>query len=971
MTPNVLRLVSRGKDHSGAMLPHLPKQWLRAPLTVEITCAADDDNATSLGDVDSFTLMFRELNADRLPGDDPEGIVWYSEEAPIAENLGKTKGPHARFELTAEDIANITEAKDYWIAVHAVVGADRILRAAGIIAFADDGFPAEAPTPSDPGDYYLTKAQADTLYAPIGGGSGPGATDISITQNNASTVTVNSNTGSDGTIAGATITVAGVMTAAQVQALSIKANLTGAEFSGDVTVPNKIIIRDTESAYTLNITGVATDDDLFFALPTSSGTLATQTYVTGITNGKVNKSGDTMTGRLTLPNITVTGSATFGTAPATSTISTLATAARTNQFPNAAGTFTVTGIAEGVPDKLGTYAKCAVAGGVTKGQVAYVLSSDGANPTFALANASSEASSSKTYGFIDRACANNGFGVIITNGILDGLSLAAPNATAGSAVWLATTDGGIVVGAPPAKPAHSVYLGVATKISNSGNPGATVQTIEVKVQNGYELGELHDVSATTATANQALIWNSATSLWTPTTLTISLVDGLQAALNGKAPTNNPVFTGEVTVPLLTGVSFVPNPPLVTGSLVSSSLTAARTWTLPDVSGTFVLQANTANGMSVGTVAGSPATVTDGQLWYDSTAGKFKFQQGGATADLGTMASQSAGNVSITGGSITGITDIAVADGGTGASTAAGARVNLDVPSTADLSALRIDIQTFGGPSTSGNFTWTKPANAKMVLLRLWGAGSGGASGICRATSVLRTGGGGGGGGGSAIQWIPAIDLPATVSVTVGAGTAGGVGTNNTAANHANSVQPDPTRFGNYRVNPGTATNGTAAGGGVSGSVFSMLASTASGAGGAGNTTGGAGVTAALVVVFAPTGGGGGGSAAAGNTTGANGGDGGVRNATALPIGYGIALAGGTGGVSGGASAGNGNDQDQTFASGTGGGGGAYLTGANGGNGGNGGWPGGGGGGGGAADDGFTAGSGGRGANGFVQVITYF
>ena len=44
--------------------------------------------------------------------------------------------------------------------------------------------------------------------------------------------------------------------------------------------------------------------------------------------------------------------------------------------------------------------------------------------------------------------------------------------------------------------------------------------------------------------------------------------------------------------------------------------------------------------------------------------------------LGTMAEQAANNVSITGGSITGITDLAVADGGTGASTAANARVNL-------------------------------------------------------------------------------------------------------------------------------------------------------------------------------------------------------------------------------------------------------------------------------------------------------
>lgn len=39
----------------------------------------------------------------------------------------------------------------------------------------------------------------------------------------------------------------------------------------------------------------------------------------------------------------------------------------------------------------------------------------------------------------------------------------------------------------------------------------------------------------------------------------------------------------------------------------------------------------------------------------------------ATGTLGTMATQNANNVSITGGSITGITDLAVADGGTGAS----------------------------------------------------------------------------------------------------------------------------------------------------------------------------------------------------------------------------------------------------------------------------------------------------------------
>ena len=83
--------------------------------------------------------------------------------------------------------------------------------------------------------------------------------------------------------------------------------------------------------------------------------------------------------------------------------------------------------------------------------------------------------------------------------------------------------------------------------------------------------------------------------------------------------------------------------------------------------------------------------------------------------IGTMAAQGADSVAITGGSITGITDLAVADGGTGASSLTGVVIGNGTSAMTAVAA-----GTSGNVLTSNGTTWTSSAPTSVKGLGIGG-----------------------------------------------------------------------------------------------------------------------------------------------------------------------------------------------------------------------------------------------------------
>jgi hypothetical protein len=316
-----------------------------------------------------------------------------------------------------------------------------------------------------------------------GGGGGGGNTDLTITRT-ATTVTVVSSTGTDATIAAADGTNAGVMTAA------MQSKLAGIEAGAEVNDTASEILT---KLLTVDGSGSGLDADTLDGVHASA--LVPYTGASGDVN--LGEHGAQL-GNLEFDNTPTNTPTTDGSVFWDSGDGTL-------QLQMKGGAIQQVGMNQFARVYNDT------ASAFTKGQVVYISGAQGNRIAAKLAKADSELTSRGTIGFVVESIAAGAEGNIIVSGPL--YKLNTNGLSAGSPLYLSAATAGAYTQTMPQAPDNGVILGWVERVHG------TVGSIYVKVDNGYELEELHDVDTTKSKstpvdADAVLLQDSAdSSVW--------------------------------------------------------------------------------------------------------------------------------------------------------------------------------------------------------------------------------------------------------------------------------------------------------------------------------------------------------------------------------------------------------------------------------------------------------------------------
>jgi len=155
---------------------------------------------------------------------------------------------------------------------------------------------------------------------------------------------------------------------------------------------------------------------------------------------------------------------------------------------------------------------------IPKGSVIYINGRHSSNlPTIALAQANNEENSYTTYALVENDILDQSSGVVIQAGTITNLNLPTSSYTDGQVLYLSPTVAGGYTTTKPLAPSHIVKIGTVTR----AHP--TFGTIQLKIENAWQLDELSDVSIPVVPADSVLLqFSRVDSLWHDVSVTAAI-----------------------------------------------------------------------------------------------------------------------------------------------------------------------------------------------------------------------------------------------------------------------------------------------------------------------------------------------------------------------------------------------------------------------------------------------------------------
>jgi hypothetical protein len=185
---------------------------------------------------------------------------------------------------------------------------------------------------------------------------------------------------------------------------------------------------------------------------------------------------------------------------------------------------------------------------IVAGSLVYISGGSGNKPLITLSQGNNEPNSSRTFGMVRNDISNNSNGYVVISGQVTDLNTS--TYAEGTVLYLSPTTAGGFTSTKPSAPNHLVYIGeVIYSHSQHG-------TIQARIQNGYELDELHNVALSSLVDKGILTYEFSTSLWKNKSLGTIIGGTSSQFVKGDGSLDSNVYALDSAVVKLTGAQTI-------------------------------------------------------------------------------------------------------------------------------------------------------------------------------------------------------------------------------------------------------------------------------------------------------------------------------------------------------------------------------------------------------------------------------